>query len=107
MDAEIKQKWLEDLESGKYTKGTGKLFNPEENSFCCLGVLGKTLNLDITGDGLGFKDDEDEDLEASAMYPSLLKAGLVSGDMSTLYRINDDKPSDNFKGVIEYIKKNL
>lgn len=39
MDKQIKQRWIDALRSGDYIQGAGRLHDPEENSFCCLGVL--------------------------------------------------------------------
>jgi hypothetical protein len=38
MNPEIKAKWLVDLKSGEYKKGTGFL-RSSDDKFCCLGVL--------------------------------------------------------------------
>jgi hypothetical protein len=38
MKAELKQKWVEALRSGKYQQGTGVL-RTTDNEYCCLGVL--------------------------------------------------------------------
>jgi len=32
--------WIHDLRSGKFEQGSGKLYNSEEGTFCCLGVHG-------------------------------------------------------------------
>ena len=46
MNPQIKERWVEDLRSGKYEQGDSYLFrkinNPEDStelSYCCLGVL--------------------------------------------------------------------
>lgn len=41
MDAQLKAKWVEALRSGEFKQGQGKLHNPKEDSYCCLGVLCK------------------------------------------------------------------
>lgn len=38
MNLEIKSRWVTALRSGEYKQGQGGL-HPEEDSFCCLGVL--------------------------------------------------------------------
>lgn len=35
----LRKKWLAALRSGKYKQGQGCLYNPDDKSFCCLGVL--------------------------------------------------------------------
>lgn len=37
--SDIKAAWLEALRSGKYKQGHERLYNSNDNSFCCLGVL--------------------------------------------------------------------
>jgi hypothetical protein len=39
MNKRYKAKWIKALRSGKYEQGSGSLYNPYNNSFCCLGVL--------------------------------------------------------------------
>lgn len=33
------ERWVKALKSGKYEQGSEKLYNPETNAYCCLGVL--------------------------------------------------------------------
>lgn len=39
MNGSIKKRWVEALRSGRYKQGRGVLWNPSDNTFCCLGVL--------------------------------------------------------------------
>jgi hypothetical protein len=39
MPKKLLAKWLAALRSGKYKQGRRTLYNPKEDSFCCLGVL--------------------------------------------------------------------
>ena len=39
MNEEIKKKWVGALRSGEYKQGRSILYNREDNTFCCLGVL--------------------------------------------------------------------
>lgn len=52
MNPEIKEKWLEALRSGDYTKGEGQLvtFRADKKEYCCLGVL-CDLHHKMTGEG--------------------------------------------------------
>jgi len=36
-------KWVNALRSGKYKQGNGYLYNKEDDSYCCLGVLNKIM----------------------------------------------------------------
>lgn len=38
MNAEIKQRWLDALRSGKYRQGS-RVLRSESNKYCCLGIL--------------------------------------------------------------------
>lgn len=40
---EVKDKWLENLKSGKYIQGYTTLHNPYKNTFCSIGVLGDCI----------------------------------------------------------------
>lgn len=37
------QEWVDALRSGKYKQGTDYLYNPDDESFCCLGVYAKEI----------------------------------------------------------------
>jgi hypothetical protein len=37
---QIKDNWIQNLKSGKYVQGAGRLYNSVDNSYCCIGVLG-------------------------------------------------------------------
>ncbi len=39
MNPEVKALWVGALRSGKYKQGRGRLHDPADNSFCCMGVL--------------------------------------------------------------------
>jgi hypothetical protein len=41
MNKQVKKKWIEELRSEKYVQGQGQLYKPNENAYCCLGVLCK------------------------------------------------------------------
>lgn len=52
---EIKTNWLTALKSGKYKQGYYNLHNPNENTHCCIGVLGDIcpfLNNDCTDEAV-------------------------------------------------------
>lgn len=39
MNSGYKELWLKALRSGDYSQGEGKLYNVDEDTYCCLGVL--------------------------------------------------------------------
>jgi hypothetical protein len=46
MDKEIKTSWIVALRSGEYKKGTGRLYDQVNDTYCCIGVLGCIVNKD-------------------------------------------------------------
>jgi hypothetical protein len=53
MNPEIKTRWVAALRSGDYAQGSGVLYNPDQNQYCCLGVL---CDLAVR-DGIARRDD--------------------------------------------------
>lgn len=43
MPAAVKTAWVAALRSGEYKQGDGYLYNPANDSYCCLGVLCRVL----------------------------------------------------------------
>jgi len=119
MNKEIKEKWIQELESGKYKKGEERLRSGKE--FCCLGVL---CDIYIKETGLGewkrdvFKEPDTERKHFSIL-PVVVKewAGLkgvnpkiecYDFDVETIAGVNDHlSPSGTFKEVTEVIKEQL
>lgn len=44
MNPEWKAKWIAALRSGEYKQGTDWLYDPQKDSYCCLGVLQKIVD---------------------------------------------------------------
>jgi hypothetical protein len=119
MNKEIKEKWIQALESDEYKKGTEKLRIGEE--FCCLGVLCDIYSKE-TGLGKWKGDVFNEsvtDHKSLSILPVVVKewAGLkgvnpkiesYDFDVETIAGVNDHlSPSGTFKEVIEIIKEQL
>lgn len=119
MDEEIKKKWIQALESGKYKKGTERLRSGKE--FCCLGVL---CDIYIKETGLGeWKGDGVVEVSEGHKHFSVLPvsikewAGLKTinptiessdRDVKTIAEVNDRLAlSGTFKEVIKVIKEQL
>lgn len=109
MDSELKARWIEALESGKYKKGTSYLC--ENDSYCCLGVLADIENL---FDNLSLEN-ENKTVKGHlsllpqdiAKYYGLINPG-PNNDFTLqleLAVINDR--TDTFNEVIDYIKEHL
>lgn len=110
LSAEEKNRWVEALRSGQYKQGRGKLFNAEDQSYCCLGVL-----CDIR-DSLGWKRDTIDPNWVIGWYsPSygwfdnraLLGEhfGIPAGHTANLAFMNDDGIS--FEDIADYIEESL
>lgn len=88
MDAEIKRKWIEALQSGKYQQCTRALCDREEapTQYCCLGVLW--------------------DLEGRPDNLTALWAKHVGMNKGRLIKMNDDQ-GRSFAEIADYIEQNL
>jgi hypothetical protein len=114
MPIELKDKWVKALRSGKYKQGRGILYNPEEKSFCCLGVLEHICldgNVELCTSCAG-----------QVLHPTNFRAvpsrefydeyGIdINEIMGRLVQMNDGhgakpKPS-SFKTIANYIVKNI
>jgi len=92
----VKDNWIDNLESGKYTQGFGSLVDGNGNH-CCIGVLGACtpeLNNHL------------EDEETSPY--KFLKNNLGNDVVVTLYDMNDNaltRPANrDYSNVIDFIK---
>lgn len=116
MHEEIKNRWIENLESGEYPKGVGSL--REKGRYCCLGVLTDMYireHDDLMWMGnLAVPDKSSDycDEYAETLLPAKVRewAGIEEEDYhihsfggGSLATINDH--SDTFDPVIERIKE--
>jgi hypothetical protein len=103
LDAQLKSRWLEALESGRYEKGRG-LLRTRDNGFCCLGVLVDIINPEQWGqtpNGGFFHGGFDH-----RFYPDerrLKEAGLSPDYAHVLAELNDR--SATFEPVIQKLKE--
>lgn len=119
MNKEIKEKWIQALESGEYKKGTERLKTPE--GYCCLGVLcdiyAKETELG-SWSGNNFKVNTNHFNHIAVLPQDVLKwAGLRFNNplidhsneyIKSIAEVNDhESPSGTFKEVIEIIKEQL
>ena len=100
MDAQIKSQWIEALRSGKYKQGTGYL-RPNENRFCCVGVLLDVIAPD-EWDGGAHRHGQ------IAEMPMDLRetVGLSPPQVDSLYQMNDEY-GKTFSEIADYIEANL
>jgi hypothetical protein len=102
------KKWVAALRSGEYKQGKGTLHNTTDNTYCCLGVLGRVWGLKqyksaieprLCGYGssaTNFLDDED----FGKLAPK--KSLAVQSDLA---RMNDSGKS--FEAIADWIEENL
>lgn len=94
--------WIEALGSGKYKKGTGQLYNPRDNTYCCLGVLAVVKGRMICPRGYALVDKSGSEETSYHSFTEMLGSGSL---VTSLYQTNDE--SEGFDGVIKIIKKEL
>jgi hypothetical protein len=82
MNKSWKHKWLKALRSGAYVQGKGRLYNPKEQTFCCIGVL---------GDIAGIQWDPDTSYAMSTLpEPFMSITGLPYSTATRLAERNDN-----------------
>jgi hypothetical protein len=97
MDTDLKAKWVSALRSGKYKQGTQYLYNDNENSFCCLGVL--CVVKDIPLQQIKFRCTTD--------VREWIEDGPEITDCSFLGNCLNDKQGKTFDQIANFIEKNL
>lgn len=105
MPKEIADKWLAALRGGEFEQGWGRLYNPVDNTYCCLGVLEKICLDKVEDDVLPSLDWLD-----AGKIVFLDKYGWVTTNPYlavgyTAARLNDDGAS--FQEIADYIEEVL
>lgn len=108
MDADLRREWLAALRSGKYRQGEGSLrvCSNSRPSYCCLGVLCRTMGARwIDGfpkiNKIVLEHEEDSYLSAAALKIT----GLDRATQETLATMNDS--GTPFKEIADYIECNV
>ena len=101
LDPEFKAKWVKALRSGEYAQGKCMLFNPENNTFCCIGVAGSLR-------GLSKEQMTDKTTTEDSIYDECLP-GISKSVMRRLTGMNDGGSSAGkpFTEIADYIEANL
>ena len=101
--------WIEALESGEYKQCTQKLYDPETDGFCCLGVACVINNVPITSSYYR-RGDGAKNLSASSKTIAVMNklhlrsdAGRGSSYRDSLAELNDFGKS--FKRIAEILRK--
>ena len=108
MNTEIRDKWVNALESGLFKQGRFVLHNTKEDSYCCLGVLCRVLELPEAFDAKdrGFFMMEDGIEQDTLLSEAQLQAaGLTIDDHMDLADFNDWE-GWKFPQIAKYIREN-
>jgi len=111
MKASVKRQWIEDLRSGNFLQGKGKLWYQEEadgpKRYCCLWVLGERQCPDAPEGELGESrfDHYRESSRGLLSRETIEKLGLGGADQWHLARMNDE--GDDFKTIADWIEANV
>lgn len=110
MNAEMKQKWVEALRSGKYRQG--KNYLNANGAFCCLGVL-----CDLSGEG---KWVPDKDVELAGVQKYVVNVrfngnrACLPVEIAEKYDVHNPGPlitmndgGKTFAEIADYIEANL
>lgn len=95
MDKAIKKLWVRELRSGAWIQARGTLFNNQNGSFCCLGVLREICYRRKAWE-----------IEGTYRMASELKIGLGKNAAYELVDLNDAKHC-TFSEIADYIEANL
>lgn len=131
MDAKLKADWVKALRSGNFNQANGR-FDPETDSYCCLGVLCKVVGAEFKGAEIEQECDDGSYMSTINNAPVLDGRPLVAGDdeelseayckdiglpdQHALIGLNDGegKPGDQnykapqpFEVIADYIEQNL
>jgi|SRR6185436_2774286 len=106
MEAQLKEKWVEALRSGKYEQGKRAL--RKGNSFCCLGVLCDVMGAkwEVRGDDVDLHATFNGELQEYYFEPAALEViGMTEAQQEELYQMNDE--GESFAAIADQIEKNL
>lgn len=109
MDQEVKAKWLEALESGKY-KPTRNALRREDGpvsfKYCCLGVLGDVVDPNgWTNSYIGCWSHRGRVNYLADDFAESF--GLTQDEQDQLAKLNDEAHPADFQNVIPYIRDHL
>jgi len=124
MNPDDKTKWVAALRSGEYKQGAGRLYIPETDSYCCLGVAVKAIDNITPPIGQNFLHNNEYGLpfgiqillSSSNDGEECFKSGMIKcGEkVKREYLAKGFKPPEmndsggsNFNQIADWIEKNL
>ena len=112
MKAKLKQKWIEALESGRYTQGIGMLrwaAEERQTEYCCLGVLAEQLGCTWVDGSVPLFADGWHNCKSTELDPWVRDTIQLSDTAQTkLMRMNDgrNEPQRDFKYIAQWLRDN-
>lgn len=101
LDKTQKENWLKALRSGEYEQTKGRLFDPEFNAYCCIGVFAKCNDIPVDETGHHMLDSGGE----NCGYMHLTNQ-IEPSEVDKLWGMND-KDELSFEEIADYIEQNL
>lgn len=102
LDPDIKEKWIQALESGEYEQGNGRLYDAEANRYCCLGVLAKVCDMKISSEFDGIVDSDGDERDYIPLF-KLFGEDSNAGLPSILIEMNDE--GSTFQEIAQKIRE--
>ena len=99
----LKEQWVAALRSGEYKQGTGVLYNPIDDTYCCLGVLAKICSMPLTTE---WKDQIEFIPAPITKILEYVEENIVtraSGDLAVM----NDSGLSTFNNIADYIETNI
>lgn len=101
-----KRNWLKALRSGEYQQGRSHLYNKEENTWCCLGVLCHVIGVEadaLNQRGMPYELDTQPKLPKATELSTDFGIRLPGNKWEELSHLNDTGKS--FKEIADLISK--
>ena len=106
----FKAKWIKALRSGEYKKGTGQLYDKNDNTYCCLGIACHVVGCDEYLKRAGTRGFAVIGKRAVINVPDILKGSISDGNLvEHLVDMNDGhrNKAKSFKQIANWIEENL
>lgn len=110
LDKKLKDKWTSALRSGEYKQGRGVLYNSEQNTYCCLGVLGSICGYtNLSMDSIGMPHDllPLDQIEYPEIDEDTMEVLIQMNDGKVTNVTMDKRDAKDFKEIADYIEENL
>jgi hypothetical protein len=104
MNKELKNKWLTALRSGEYKQAQGTLYDPLNDSYCCLGVLACVSN---GGKGMAGVFGTNEKGHGGYTIAEEEFGQQVSCKLQTMNDGYEDIKRCSFDEIADYVEANL